>query len=234
MKLVFRWLLFLGAIHFSLYSLEGCRGKETSLYEENKELKLQITNCEEEIERLSNSNDKLKQANKDFRERIAGVRSVEDGLKKRQNLANQLEAELKARKVDLEDIKVGSVGELVLDEMIFQPGKAEISVEGRAILKQVASILQERKENIRVDGHTDSDPIDLSRDLWSSNWELSAIRASRVAECLEEYGVPAGKISVAAFGKTRPVASNDTSAGKKANRRVEILLYNGLDASASE
>ena len=118
--------------------------------------------------------------------------------------------------------------------MIFQPGKAEISVEGQVVLKQVASILQLRKESIRVDGHTDSDPINQSRELWSSNWELSAVRASRVAECLEENGVPAEKISVAAFGKTRPIAPNDTSDGKSANRRVEILLYNGLDAPASE
>ena len=102
MKLVFRSLLVLGVIHLALYSLEGCRGRESSLYEENKKLKLQITKCEEEIERLSNSNDELKQANEKLRERLASVRSVEDGLKKQQNLANQLEAELNARKIDFE------------------------------------------------------------------------------------------------------------------------------------
>jgi chemotaxis protein MotB len=204
------------------------------LQDENQQLKLQLTRCEDEIGRLSKRNDQLKKTVADLRDNLATVQSMQEGLKKHQNLTTELQAELDAKRVTVEEVRVGAIGELILDEMIFQPGKAEITPEGRRLLKEIASILKDRKEYIRVDGHTDSDPITMSRELWKSNWELSAVRASRIVEHLEAYGIEPKRIAVGAFGQTRPVASNDSLEGKKANRRVEILIYDGLNMSSSE
>jgi chemotaxis protein MotB len=229
-----RMLMVIGLIGIAIYSFQGCRSGNTSLSEENKKLRMQLAEREEEIGRLSKKNEELQQMYKKDKDTLAHMQSIEAGLKKHLDLAKELEAEIKAKKVNLDDVRVGAVGELVLDEMIFQPGKAELSDEGRNVLDAVASILKDRRESIRIDGHTDSDPIRLSKDLWSSNWELSAVRASKVAEYLEEGGIESKRISVAAFGKNRPVSSNDTPEGKKANRRVEILLYEGVDQNSPE
>ena len=72
-------------------------------------------------------------------------------------------------------------------------------------------------KQIRVEGHTDSDPIKVSR--WKSNQELSVARADAVKKYLVSKGVDANEVSVAGFGSDRPKSSD-----KAQNRRVEIVV----------
>jgi len=89
----------------------------------------------------------------------------------------------------------------------------------RATLDQVADVLhQYDRTYVDVYGHTDSTGSD------SYNMGLSERRARSVADYLAGHGVQPARIGTRGFGKTQPVASNDTEEGRAANRRVEIKI----------
>jgi chemotaxis protein MotB len=87
----------------------------------------------------------------------------------------------------------------------------------------VSAELRLEGNDIRVDGHTDSTPIDSPR--YPTNWELSVARALAVTRYLTESdGVPAGRLMAAGFGEFRPLMANDSREHRAMNRRVEIHL----------
>ena len=76
---------------------------------------------------------------------------------------------------------------------------------------------------MRVEGHTDDVPIHNA--TFASNWELSTARAMVVAMMLlNEPGFEARRVSIAAYAQYHPVAANDTAEGRRANRRVDIVV----------
>ena len=112
----------------------------------------------------------------------------------------------------------------------FAPAEADLSPEGEAELSQIASELKRLTETLpddlpwmlRVDGHTDDLPIRSGR--FRSNWELSAARASTVAQFLVNAGIPADRLIAAGFADTQPVATERTVAARAQNRRIEMRL----------
>ena len=107
-------------------------------------------------------------------------------------------------------------------EVLFQSGKAEITPEGRATLAQLVPFLRESARQLRVDGHTDSDPIRHSQ--WKTNLRLSAERGMAVYQFLVDSGIDPLRCYVAAFGEHRPAVAGTTPADKRKNRRVEITM----------
>jgi len=102
---------------------------------------------------------------------------------------------------------------------LFSPGQASLRPESRAMLDKVVEVLKEFPDHdVRAEGHTDS------TGNWSSNWELSASRAGAVVRYLQEKGIRPERLASTGYGFYRPVASNDTPAGRAANRRIEITL----------
>ena len=75
---------------------------------------------------------------------------------------------------------------------------------------------------VRVEGHTDTDPIKKSG--WRNNEELSKARAKMVRQYLVTAGLREDYMRVKGWGSARPVASNKSKSGKAKNRRVEIIL----------
>lgn len=123
--------------------------------------------------------------------------------------------------------------ELVLrlpDGMLFASGDDAISDADRRKLEALAPLIKARKLNVRVEGHTDDVAIATGR--FRSNWELSAARAMAVVRVLSQSGVPKSRLSGAGYGEFRPVAKNDSSDGRKKNRRVDIVLSS--DAAAGD
>ncbi len=104
----------------------------------------------------------------------------------------------------------------------FASGSADVGQEALPILEQIAAFLVLIPNAVVVEGYTDNSPVAGTK--WDSNFELSAERAVSVLSILQAYGVPAGRLSAAAFGDTRPVAANDTPEGRAANRRVDITI----------
>ena len=81
---------------------------------------------------------------------------------------------------------------------------------------------------LSIEGHTDNLPVLGGR--YTSNWDLSSSRALSVThELLRDGDLDDERIMVVGFADTHPVTSNDTAEGRASNRRVEIVIRQGLD-----
>ncbi|MDD2524284.1 MAG: OmpA family protein, partial [Endomicrobiaceae bacterium] len=104
-------------------------------------------------------------------------------------------------------------------KVLFDFDKTDIKQSADKVLKEAVRILNSYvKQNISVEGHTDSYGSD------EYNQKLSERRAEAVANYLIAEGVDKSRISTIGFGEKIPVATNRTSSGREQNRRVEILI----------
>lgn len=125
------------------------------------------------------------------------------------------------------DANAGTITVTLPNTILFDSGKAELKSATSAELDHILSVLKSKYagKEIEVVGHTDTDPIAKTKDLWKDNWELSAQRALSVTRYLEAHGIPGNLLKAAECGQERPVAPNTTAAGKAKNRRVEIVVH---------
>ncbi len=115
-------------------------------------------------------------------------------------------------------------------EILFPKASAELTEEGRRELDKIATALMELGRDIppdinwilRVDGHTDADPIATPQ--YPSNWELSTARALSVVKYLISRGVPPERLAATGFGQYHPIDPRDTEEAKARNRRIELKL----------
>ncbi len=139
-----------------------------------------------------------------------------------QGLVEQLESEVRAGELEIEELK-GRLQVRALDQILFDPGSAEIKPQGRAVLAKVAKQMGKVADRtVRVEGHTDDRPIKTER--FPSNWELSVARAATVARFLSENGIEPTRLEAVGYGEFRPIAANDTAESRARNRRIEIVL----------
>jgi len=108
----------------------------------------------------------------------------------------------------------------VAGDVLFDPGSITLKSTAKRTLDRVARVILDRYSGnqIRVEGYTDSDPINKSKKLYESNEELSAKRALAVEKYLVSRGLSADRVYAAAFGPADPKST------KKASRRVEIVI----------
>lgn len=164
-------------------------------------------------------------------ERQAAIKEKEDALAELERLKNELTTKLEVE-VQSGDIAIRQRGhELVVDvadKVLFDIGEVDINERGQKVLTQVAQTLASfQKHTIQVGGHTDSAPVisPKVRERFPTNWELSTGRASNVVRFLQEKGrIPGKRLVAAGFAQFRPTASNQSSAGRAKNRRIEIVL----------
>ncbi len=112
------------------------------------------------------------------------------------------------------------------DNLLFDSGQASLTAQGQQVLASLKEVLESFEGTISVEGHTDSIPIATAR--FPSNWELSSTRAIAVLRFLTELGIAPERMRAVGYAETRPLASNDSQAGRAANRRVELLLKQTL------
>jgi chemotaxis protein MotB len=116
----------------------------------------------------------------------------------------------------------------IQDMVSFATGKAELSAQALPVLEKVSALVLSRPGlAVEVSGHTDSRRIATAQ--FPSNWELSAARASRVARYLIEKGVDPSRIAVQGYASQRPRVPQSDLDRRRANRRVEIRLYQPAD-----
>ena len=111
--------------------------------------------------------------------------------------------------------------------LLFPSGDALPSDAAFGLLDRIAGILAPYQNPVHVEGFTDNVPI-RSR-AYPTNWELSAARAATVVRMLASGGVDPGRLAAVGYGEFRPVADNTTVAGRRANRRVVLLVSRFLD-----
>ena len=112
----------------------------------------------------------------------------------------------------------------MLDSVLFDSGKAALRRSAYPVLDRVAQVLKEIPDQpVGVEGHTDNVPIKVSG--WADNDALSLARAQAVVDYLvSKRDIDSGRVTAIGYGETRPITSNDTTAGRQKNRRVEIII----------
>jgi len=140
-------------------------------------------------------------------------------------LSKQLQSEIKADQVQIQQLQ-DRLKVTMVDEILFPEGGYQLSRKGEETLAKIVPTLRGlQNQRIVVEGFTDNVPIGPElKARFPSNWELSTARATDVVRFLETKGVPGKALAAEGFGDSRPVASNDSPAGRAKNRRVDIVI----------
>jgi chemotaxis protein MotB len=112
------------------------------------------------------------------------------------------------------------------DAILFASGSADLKSASKTVLDKVAGVLNKDYPThiIRVEGHTDNQPIVRTKKLWADNWDLACNRSMAVVRYLVGKGIDPKRIYASGFSYNQPVASNATAEGRAKNRRVEIVV----------
>ncbi len=236
--------------------LTALKSEKNDLEKEKRELRLKVLSLEGEMARLQQDNTNLEEILKaksdTLSEQIADLRKQNKILKQEnetlrakaqalevekteeilgvktmyEDLVQDMESEIKKGEITITQLK-GKLKVNMVDEILFDSGKATIKPQGVKVLDRLGKVLLNVKDQaIRIEGHTDNVPIgaDLAK-RYPTNWELSVARATAVARYLQEkIGVDPRLISATGYGQYKPIASNETEQGRTRNRRIEIVL----------
>jgi type VI secretion system protein ImpK len=110
----------------------------------------------------------------------------------------------------------------ILGDGLFAPASGTVAREYEPLLARISEALERVPGQVRVTGHTDSQPIRSVR--FPSNWHLSQERARSVAQVLGRRITASERLTAEGRADAEPIAPNDTPANRARNRRVEILL----------
>jgi chemotaxis protein MotB len=131
---------------------------------------------------------------------------------------------------DRSDIRIVGDRFVFQSEVLFAKGEAKLNLAGQTEMKKLAGAIKQLEGQIpatikwvlRVDGHTDADPIQTT--AFPSNWELSTARAISVVRFLINEGIPAKRLVAAGFGEFQPLDPGTGEEAFKRNRRIELKL----------
>uniref|UniRef100_A0A486XR48 Flagellar motor rotation protein MotB n=1 Tax=Rheinheimera sp. BAL341 TaxID=1708203 RepID=A0A486XR48_9GAMM len=140
-------------------------------------------------------------------------------------LAEQLEKQIVDGAIELE-----SLGQQIIirirENGSFPSGSSFLQPRFKPIIQRIGNLLNEVPGEITVTGHTDD--IQVSDELHSNNWDLSAQRAVSVAtEMIKAEGFDRTRLVVVGHADTKPLVPNDTDLNRRRNRRVEISIMQG-------
>nr|WP_106781173.1 flagellar motor protein MotB [Lysinibacillus timonensis] len=111
------------------------------------------------------------------------------------------------------------------DNVLFDPGKADVKAEYFGVADELSKILElDPLRHVTITGHTDNVPQNSAQ--FSSNWDLSVMRAVNLLEIILERNpeLDPSYFSAKGYGEYKPIATNDTAEGRAQNRRVEVLI----------
>ena len=198
-------------------------------------LNLQIVKLREELKKLgalldaAEAKDQESQVSiKDLGRRLnrALARKVEELSRYRSEFFGRLKEVLGARR----EIEIVGDRFVFQSEVLFESGSDELGLGGQDQMRRLALTLTEIAAKIppnlnwvlRVDGHTDTQPISTPR--FPSNWELSTARAISVVRFLVANGVPPHRLAATGFAQFQPIDPRQDEIGFRRNRRIELKL----------
>lgn len=203
----------------SLILAGGCSRDNVEIDElraENERLTQQLEDIYSEASLLEQQRNAAREENLKLREQLKGAEE-------------QLRRFASTDGFNGEIIEVTEEGSLVVKDVAFKLGSADLSAQGQEAITGLARELQGGDyagTNVIVVGHTDNTPVVRSetKAKFGDNWGLSAMRAAAVVRQLQQSGVSPQRLRGAFKGEHQPRASNSTKSGKSQNRRVEIYL----------
>jgi chemotaxis protein MotB len=160
-------------------------------------------------------------------ERAAKEDEIHRLTKTQEELSQSLKDEIAKGNIKIQQVRDRLTINMV-DRVLFDSGRADIKPAGVKVLKQVGDVLNKiTDKQIRIEGHTDNVPISTKlQDKFKTNWELSTTRATTVVRFLiDQGGVQPQSLSAVGYADTHPIESNDSEQGRSSNRRIEIVLY---------
>lgn len=109
------------------------------------------------------------------------------------------------------------------DHLLFDSGRADIRLDGVALLNKLGELFSQLPNEVTVEGHTDNIPIRTAE--YPTNWELSGARAARVVRYFVEIrGLDPKRFAFTGYGEFRPVEPNTTANSRARNRRVVFVI----------
>lgn len=202
-------ILFLSAVALSLST--SCTTRYQDMLRERDE---RIRELSGDVARLRGQNDNLQTRDGAAPQPANAARSDAP------NLINELQKDL-GNEAEVRYNK-GRVSIGVDDSVTFDSGSVALKDSSHKVLRSVTSALNSKfpGRRIYIEGHTDTDPIQKTKDKYSSNRHLSMLRADAVARYLISQGIPEANIVVVGYGQFDPRDATN----KARNRRVEIVV----------
>lgn len=148
-----------------------------------------------------------------------------------EKLKDRLQDEVQTGKVDVES-DGRTITVRIREQGSFPSGSATLAPSFVPVMQRIRDALIEIPGTVSIEGHTDNVPTRGGR--YESNWGLSSSRALSVThELLRDDLLDDDRMMVVGFADTKPFTFNDTVEGRAANRRVEIVIRQGIDDDAA-
>lgn len=127
------------------------------------------------------------------------------------------------------EVRGGKVHVSISDRLMFRSGSSNLSAQSEEVLAKLALVINDHVDlQILVEGHTDNVPIEM--ECVADNWDLSVDRATTVVRALhEEHYVSPDRMTAAGRSYFLPKSDNDSEAGRRTNRRTEIIIMPRMD-----
>ncbi len=212
----------------SVILVQGCAELE-ELRIANRRQAITIRDQMFELDKLRTELDSTRSLNRTYQESVQS----DDKVKKSLHVSLESLARSIGGGATVRDTIEGPVIQLP-EEILFDTGLAKLKPDGESALEKIAEYIKANPATlVRVDGHTDNDPIDKSIYLWDTTHHLSVGRALSVFQYLITKGkIEEKRIHISGYGSNRPIASNADKIGKKQNRRVEFLILSPKNDSS--
>ena len=201
-----------------------CDEMQAKLDAENNILKQKLVALGQD---LSSTTSNLDAAKKRMEEMAKAQQAAEKRAQQFRDMVAKFKSMIDAGKLQVE-IRDGLMLVKLPDNILFDPGKTDLKPAGKDAIAQVTQILSGIEgRKFQVAGHTDNIPIKSAK--FKSNWELSTARAVEVTKLMIADGMDPKRLSAAGFADELPVGDNATDEGRRANRRIEIVVQPNLN-----
>ncbi|MBN1239663.1 MAG: OmpA family protein [Gammaproteobacteria bacterium] len=215
--------------HDAYLALRNAQIAEQQIAQQRAQEELQTGEAQRNAVLLEAREQEAQQARELAQERGSELRQTEQQLARQEQQtqqarqrAQQLEQSTEQLEQELADLEAEQTDRgliLTLDDVLFEVDQAELHPGAASTMQRVAEFLNEHPErNLLIEGHTDATGAAVYNQM------LSQQRAEAVRAALAERGIDAGRVQVQGLGESYPIASNDTTAGRQLNRRVEIVI----------
>ena len=178
-----------------------------------------------------------------YQEQNSKLISDLDGSKTAPNAGNGIDLDGVASRLrndsNVSKVRIDEDGNLEItleSDVTFGSGKKDLTSAGKKSIQSLKSLLTGKYAGyqLRIVGHTDGEPLQKTKSLYGDNRGLGAQRALEVTRFMEqEMGIDPKRMVSASRGEHEPVADNSTDAGKRKNRRVEVVVVLPPEDAAS-